>query len=295
MTGRPERQGSARAWLELLRIPNFTTVPGDPIAGILLAAQGASVDARAAGGVLLASLLFYAGGLLLNDAADLEVDRRERPGRPLPREAVSVVAARNTAFACLAGGILLSTLAGRSTMVVGCALGVAVMGYNLLLKRSAIFGPLGMGLCRALNLILGASVVGVAPPMLVSASAAITAYISAVTYASRSEVRGGAAGFAWWLPALVLIGAMAFFVKHAFADTRAVMAGSFFCAFLLASLAALRGPRPSSIGLMVCALIPLQSSFVLAGDGGPRGQLVAAGLLFLWPLNRLLSRRFHGS
>ena len=56
-----------RTWLQLLRAPNLFTVPGDPLAGYLLACYGA-VEPR----VLLpvfASLCFYSSGLLVNDLA----------------------------------------------------------------------------------------------------------------------------------------------------------------------------------------------------------------------------------
>ena len=33
--------GRLRAWLEILRVPNLPTVPGDPLAGVLLAAAAA--------------------------------------------------------------------------------------------------------------------------------------------------------------------------------------------------------------------------------------------------------------
>ena len=45
--------------------------------------------------------LFYTAGMILNDVADLEVDRRERPERPLPSGAVSRTAL--AAFGALTG------------------------------------------------------------------------------------------------------------------------------------------------------------------------------------------------
>ena len=65
-------------WLQLLRAPNLFTVPGDPLAGFLLASGGEFV-AYAAFLAMGASICFYCGGLLLNDLADLEEDRRDRP------------------------------------------------------------------------------------------------------------------------------------------------------------------------------------------------------------------------
>jgi 4-hydroxybenzoate polyprenyltransferase len=66
-----------------LRLPNLFTVPGDPIAGFLLACGAANqrvalLDYRVAFAVI-ASLCLYSAGLVMNDLFDLEEDRRDRP------------------------------------------------------------------------------------------------------------------------------------------------------------------------------------------------------------------------
>src|SRR6266567_8976267 len=90
----PNMSASAkwRAWLQLLRAPNLFTVPGDPLAGFLLATAGRP-DIRLVFAIT-ASLCFYCHGLLLNDLADLAEDRRDRPNRPLPSGAASPGAVR---------------------------------------------------------------------------------------------------------------------------------------------------------------------------------------------------------
>src|SRR5690349_4677009 len=81
----------ARAWLQLFRAPNLLTVPGDPLAGFLIA-TGGNLDSRVAIAVI-ASLCLYAAGLAMNDLADLTEDRRDRPNRPLASGAISKGAA----------------------------------------------------------------------------------------------------------------------------------------------------------------------------------------------------------
>ena len=75
-----------RAWLQLFRVPNLFTVPGDPLAGFLIA-TGGHLDTRALCAVL-ASLAIYAAGLAMNDLADFAEDKSERPKRPLPSGAI---------------------------------------------------------------------------------------------------------------------------------------------------------------------------------------------------------------
>ena len=71
------KRSKAMAWLQLLRAPNLLTVPGDPVAGYLLAMHG-GVPRMELLGAVLASLFFYCAGLLLNDVRDLDEDRRDR-------------------------------------------------------------------------------------------------------------------------------------------------------------------------------------------------------------------------
>ena len=71
----------ARAFLELLRPANVTTALGDVLAGYAIAGLG---NLPALPWLLGATVCLYAGGVVLNDVFDFEIDRRERPERPLP-------------------------------------------------------------------------------------------------------------------------------------------------------------------------------------------------------------------
>src|SRR5262245_2678680 len=106
-----------RHWLQLFRVPNLFTVPGDPLAGFLLATgwthEGrAWLDGRAAFAVV-ASVCLYAAGLAMNDLCDLAEDRRDRPARPLASGAIPVSAAWIACGAlCAIGIIAMAALAG---------------------------------------------------------------------------------------------------------------------------------------------------------------------------------------
>ena len=65
----------------LARASNLPTVWSNVLAGWLLSGQGwhAEVGWALAGGALA-----YAGGCTLNDAFDVQWDRRHRPDRPIP-------------------------------------------------------------------------------------------------------------------------------------------------------------------------------------------------------------------
>ncbi len=160
---------SLRAWLQLFRVPNLLTVPGDPLAGFLIA-TGGRLDGRV-GPAIVSSLCLYAAGLAMNDLADLAEDRRERPRRPLASGAIGKSAAIYATIALIVCGLgVLGTEPGQAAAMVGTLLLGAVAFYNFLTKRIPFLGAVNMGLCRALSISLGAAAaLGPDVPMVASA------------------------------------------------------------------------------------------------------------------------------
>src|SRR3990170_1349253 len=87
---------TAGAWLQLARVSNTPTVVSNTVAGAVLASTVAEAGTVAV--VAVAMALFYTAGMILNDVLDFEVDRVQRPERPLPSGAVS----RQSAIAAVA-------------------------------------------------------------------------------------------------------------------------------------------------------------------------------------------------
>ncbi|MFM8413477.1 MAG: UbiA family prenyltransferase, partial [Planctomycetota bacterium] len=117
------------AWLRLLRIPNLATAAADPLAGYLVVAQALALDwpPPACWLAVGAVVAMYAAGMVLNDVCDAELDRRERPERPLPSGAITVPTAAAVGWAFLAVGAALS---GAAAWLVSSPW-PAVMGVGL--------------------------------------------------------------------------------------------------------------------------------------------------------------------
>ncbi|MBU4461217.1 MAG: UbiA family prenyltransferase [Verrucomicrobia bacterium] len=178
--------------MDLVRIPNLFTVPGDPLAGALLAMADRGWNEPLPWAAAGASLCLYAAGLIDNDLADLDEDRRDRPGRPLPSGAVASHHASAARLALLLVGLALAAVCNLQSLLVACAIAATVLAYNRVLKRVPILGPLAMGACRGLSVLLGAVAVA---PLAADASwtgsgvAALTIYVAAVTQMARGETR----------------------------------------------------------------------------------------------------------
>lgn len=297
------RHSSVRDWLHLLRAPNLLTVPGDPLAGFLLAAgQRETPDIRLLL-VVVAAVMFYAAGLVMNDLFDRAVDQRERPTRPLVAGRIHSTAARIAMAVCFIGGVALCAAAGRSALIAALFLMSAITGYNLLHRAGPAAGLL-MGLCRGLNVMLGAALVAPWDVRPLAAVLLIGSFIVALTALARHEMsEARPAIFFLWLPAVVILAGFAVFERLADLprEMEFRMAGSFFFAFALAGLAAWRlqqgGAKmaPGSIGILISALIPLQVALCLAAGVGVWSLAAAFVLMLCWPLNRWLARIFAPS
>jgi len=177
----------------LIRLPNLFTAAADVVMGFLVTHE--SIGSREGGilGALAgASILLYAGGVVLNDVFDLEADSRERPTRPLPSGRISPTVARRLGWGFLAVGMALGWAAGLlaesvwpgavASLLAGC-----VVVYDRFLKRTPL-GPVAMGACRMLNVLLGMSVlVGPWQGYHFLIAAGIGTYIVGVTWYARHE------------------------------------------------------------------------------------------------------------
>jgi 4-hydroxybenzoate polyprenyltransferase len=135
-------------------------------------------------------MVLYASGTALNDVFDLEVDRAERPGRPLPSGRASPRTAARLGGLGLGLGPALALLSGSpASGIVALILAACILAYDAGLKHTAM-GPLLMGGCRGLNLLLGMThAPALGGPVAWFAAAAYALYVAGITVISRSETR----------------------------------------------------------------------------------------------------------
>lgn len=179
--------------LQLIRLPNVTAAGADGLAGYVLVGGALGEPARWLP-LVLTSMSLYAAGMALNDWYDVEVDRLERPGRPLPSGRVSMRTAAGVGWGGLALGLVLAAAGSggaAATPIVAALLAVAITAYNAGLKHTAL-GPEVMGSCRGLNMLLGMSVApALGGPAGWLAAGSFALFVAGVTWISRSETETG--------------------------------------------------------------------------------------------------------
>jgi len=190
-----------RVYAQLVRLPNVFTALADICLGWLAVLYTGTPPARWPTFVLLlfASACLYCGGMVWNDFFDLEQDKRERPFRPLPSGRISRRSAALFGAILLIAGLVFAWLAGWSKAVgkgtsdttpvlLAGLLVLAILLYDGWLKRTWA-GPVGMGTCRFLNVLLGLSAADRLEWWGVHLALVVGVYIGGVTWFARTEAR----------------------------------------------------------------------------------------------------------
>lgn len=177
-----------RAYAQLVRLPNLPTALADICLGALAAAALPQYG-FAFVFLLLSSACLYSAGMVWNDYFDREQDRRERPFRPLPSGRISPRRAAALGVGLLGIGVLLALPAGKPSGIVAVCLAAAILAYDGWLKYTWA-GPLAMGACRFLNVLLGVSACGsLVWPRGAHLALIVGLYIIGVTWFARTEAR----------------------------------------------------------------------------------------------------------
>lgn len=188
-------------FLRLMRLANIITAVSDILAGIAIAGyityqDDSQVQLQPIILLVISTIGLYGGGVVLNDVFDADLDKVERPERPIPSGLISSGAAALLATLLLLTGIAAAAISHPGSLfsssgLLAIAIALAAVVYDKWGKHHSFLGPLNMGLCRGLNLLLGISILPEALLRYWVISLVPVIYIAAITMISRGEVHGG--------------------------------------------------------------------------------------------------------
>ena len=184
---------SLRPYLQLIRLPNLPSAFGDVCLGaVILATHPTALPSFPVLSFLLlliSSGCLYSAGMVWNDYFDVEQDRRERPERPIPSGNVSERQAMILGLSLFAVGLLCAGLVSRVSLLLAGLLVGAILLYDGWLKREWV-GPIAMGSCRFLNVLLGLSLAGsVMSIWSLHLAFVVGLYVVGVTLFARTEAK----------------------------------------------------------------------------------------------------------
>ncbi len=276
--------------LRLGRVSNLPTVTSNVLAGVALG--GGHPRALHLATICIALSLMYVAGMYLNDAFDRDIDRRERPDRPIPAGEVSALTVFEIGFALLGSGVLLIALLVLTTgttwwpIAAAAALACVIVFYDAYHKGNP-WSPVLMGLCRAGVYVTAALAVTaeLRGDVLVGAGAMI-AYLIGLTYIAKQE---NLAAFSSWWPVAFLA------VPFVIATPDGALATVIYVGFLLWVLRALvlilRRQTRDAVTSLIAGISLLDALFIVR-EGHVGLALVAVGACVV---TRLFQRVIPGS
>lgn len=298
--------GKARGLLALVRASIALSAAADGVAGLALAvAAGADPPTPTLVLIPLISLLLFAFGMAQNDLADRAKDAAGRGrDRPIPSGAVTLPTARALVLVCGVTAFLLAWFVGPRTPWQVASLLASISLYNLGPQHLGRLGPSLLGLIRAQNLALAGVTLG-ETRAIVPAAVLYFLYITAVSVAARmedGEVAPSATRLGVAVRAAQLVALIAPTAQIGHGAWQHALAGLLVSGWLVTRIeAALRAALasglssppaiPRLIGACLSGIFLFDASLALAA-----GQTIAgAGLLLLFPVSRMLVRRFPPS
>lgn len=108
----------------------------------------------------ISATLIMAAGNAINDVYDLEIDRINKPFRPLPSGRISTDLAFKFAIILFAFGVFLSIFISWIAFWTAIAVSLGLFFYSYRLKRTVLVGNLCISLCSALAFFYGSLAVG---------------------------------------------------------------------------------------------------------------------------------------
>ncbi len=244
--------------LKLGRVSNLPTVWTNGLTGIVLGG-GALLDPRTLP-LLVALSLFYVGGMYLNDAFDADIDREERPDRPIPSGLIDQRTVLNAGIVMFIVGLCLLLWVGFVAedgtggwpSVAGLVLVTAIVVYDWHHKGNP-FGPYLMGVCRMMVYVTAGLCFLVPPPAwLLLAAVLLFSYLIGLTAIARQETLTEIDGF--W-PLLLFAPPLIYGVLAIGDNITTAVAFVLLLAVIGIAIWMLRRRLPGDIGVAVSVLI----------------------------------------
>ncbi len=284
-------------FLRLTRPANIVTAVSDILAGIAISGffLDQPFDYAPVAWLILSTIGLYGGGVVMNDVFDAELDARERPERPIPSGLISKSAAAILGLGLLLAGVFSGFRVSPLSGAFALAIAVAALIYDRWGKHHDFLGPLNMGLCRGLNLLLGVSIIVPEVREYWFLALVPILYIAAITMISRGEVHGGRKA-TLWLAAVLYALAMASVLAISLQSDEFIITLFFVVMWALMVFLplknAIRKPEGRLIGRAVkagvLALILMNAAWASAFGA----LLLAFAIVLLLPLSIVLAKVF---
>lgn len=286
-------------YLRLMRPANMVTSVADVLAGMAISEYFISSPHHSLLSpvclLCLSTIGLYGGGVVFNDIFDAELDKTERPERPIPSALITKTEATFLAAFLLFAGILLAFVVNLTCGLLAFFIALSALVYDKWGKHQYLLGPVNMGLCRGLNLLLGISVIPFALQNHWFPAIVPVIYIASITMISRGEVHGGKSStlyVAAFFYVIVIASILCFSFVKGHVLTALIFLLPFAWMIFKPLAAAIKKPVGKNIGKAVkagvIALILMNAAWAAAFGS----LVIAVMIVILLPISLMMARLF---
>lgn len=283
-----------------MRLANIVTAVADVLAGVAI--SGFIIETGLFVHQILPIILLcistmglYGGGVVFNDVFDAELDKIERPERPIPIGIITVKEGALLGIFLLLMGIVAAFIVNPVSGLFAIGISVSAIVYDKWGKHHYFLGPLNMGLCRGLNLLLGVSILAIQLNLYWYVAFVPIIYIGSITIISGGEVHGGKSKSLYFAGLLYFLVAVSILIIS-FYNKNELLTLIFLLPFVWMIFAPLFKAIQQPAGKNICkavkagviALILLNASLA-ATFGSPSLALL---IVLLLPLSLYLAKKF---
>ncbi|HEX3244036.1 MAG TPA: UbiA family prenyltransferase [Chloroflexota bacterium] len=237
-------------WLTTARISNSPTIVSNVLVGAALA--GIAQPTQPVVLLIVAMILYYTAGMILNDVCDFSWDREHRPTRPMPAGLVPRSAGTAAVVALFVVGTFLAWLAGGlNSLLSGLVLIGLIVFYDAWHKSNPL-SPWVMAACRVMVYVT--AFVAFAWPLTSSLAIAcllLVLYMGGLTAIAKTEAHPGTRGY--FSAAILFMGP--FFYGQRGGSLESLVLATFLAGWILFSLHTVYGTQERNIGLAIGRLI----------------------------------------
>ncbi|CAN5850805.1 hypothetical protein BH23ACT11_BH23ACT11_12380 [soil metagenome] len=271
---RARRRNSLAALWRLIRPLNFILFLGGVALGGALSVGSEVLHPALLGPLALAmasAALIGGGSNAINDVFDVDIDRTNRPGRPLPSGGVSQQSATAAGIVLVLSGVALAALVSTVHLVIAAGAAVLLTAYNAQLKRLPLIGNLVVSVVIAIAILFGGLTIGFDLNMTVWIGAAFAALttLGREIVKDIEDTRGDLADGARTLPIVTSVETATIVVLAVILAATA--------AIPIAATASALGPPFLALGLPAAGLLLGACWSLLQAPGALRANCLYAG------------------
>ncbi len=145
---------AVKSYIELIRLPNCLIIALATYVGYIVSSTSLQVSEKLLV-LMLSSFFIAAGGNSINDYFDLEIDKVNKPWRPIPSGRISPNTAYKFSLLMFLIGTILSFLTNIQCILLAVLATLLLYYYSKMIKRKGFLGNITIATLSALNLLYG--------------------------------------------------------------------------------------------------------------------------------------------